>query len=256
MAQRGIKRKSNAHYGERTCEHPNCTNNAYYECFGSLLCGVHSRKKTRTELPKFTSSEKATQAAQAWEDELAEIEAAATENLENGRRGEVIVTKLRMMKAPDHRKGYLKVFPNFKHQGRKDGFGCRQLSPMYLGPVNHGQPGLPPSQNIENFHQGSKCFAQEVDKHGNPSQLYAKNRLEFYNDPVPHRHKFHGDDKQNKNIPKYFVWVDKEGKEHHLSYIESRQFYCNFYERLAEQQDDYKTLQKKLKDGYAKQSFV
>jgi hypothetical protein len=79
--------------------------------------------------------------------------------------------------------------------------------------------------------------------------VYEKNRLEFYKDTVAHRHKYHGKEK-NKNIPKYFVWLDKEGKEHHLSYVESRQFYCNFYERLAEQQEDFRVLQKKLEDGY------
>lgn len=185
---------------------------------GTLLCGVHSRNKSRKELPKFTAAEKEAHTASAWEDELADIEAAAQENRANGRRGEVIVTKLRMMRAPEYHKGYLKVFPNFKHQGRKDGYGCKKLSPMFLGPVNHGQPGLPPALNIENFHQGSKCFEEETDKDGNPSEKYAKNRLEFYKDPVPHRHKYHGKE-QNKNIPKYFVWVDKEGEEHHLKYV-------------------------------------
>jgi hypothetical protein len=85
---------------------------------------------------------------------------------ENERRGDVIVTKLRMMKSPEYNKGFLKVFPNFKHQGRKDGYGCKKLSPMFLGPVQHGQPGLPPSENIENFHQGSKCFEEEIDEVG------------------------------------------------------------------------------------------
>ena len=201
MTQQGTKRKPVAHYGETTCQHPKCSNNAYYECDASLLCGVHSRNRARNDLPKFSPSEKKVKAASAWE-ELAEIEEAAKENRENGRRGEVIVTKLRMMRAPEHRKGFLKVFPNFKHQGRKDGYGCRKLSPMFLGPVQHGQPGLPPAQNIENFHQGSKCFVEEMDEDGNPSSVFQENRLEFYKDLVPHRHKYHGNDGQNKNIPK------------------------------------------------------
>lgn len=33
-----------------------------------------------------------------------------------------------------------------------------------------------------------------------------------------------------------FVWVDKQGQEVHLPYIESRQIYCTLYERLAEQE--------------------
>jgi hypothetical protein len=58
-----------------------------------------------------------------------------------------------MMKNPEHIEGFLKVFPNYKHQNRQDGFGCMKLSPKYLGPVDHGQPDLPPALNIENFHQ-------------------------------------------------------------------------------------------------------
>lgn len=182
-------------------------------------------------------------------EESEKVEEAAEENRENGKRGKVIVSKLRMMKSPEYHEGFLKVFPNFKHQNRKDGFGCKSLSPMFLGPVNHGQPGLPAALNIENFHQGSKCFEEEVDEDGNPSEVYEENREKFYKDPVPHRHKYHGKEK-NKNIPKYFVWRDKEGEEHQLTYIQSRQFYCNFYERLAREQQDFKTLEKKLREGY------
>jgi hypothetical protein len=35
-----------------------------------------------------------------------------------------------------------------------------------------------------------------------------------------------------------------------LSYIQSRQFYCNFYEQLASQQADFRHLKQKLIDGY------
>ncbi len=87
-----------------------------------------------------------------------------------------------------------------------------------------------------------------MDENGNPSELYVKNRLAFYLDPVPHRHKYVGTE-TNKNIPKFFVWRDKEGKEHRLTYVESRQFYCNFYERLAPLQDDFKKLVQMLDNG-------
>ena len=60
-----------------------------------------------------------------------------------------------MMKPPEHIDGYLKVFPNFKHQNRKDGFGCASLSPKALGPVSDGSRH---AKNIENFHQGAKIF--------------------------------------------------------------------------------------------------
>jgi hypothetical protein len=120
---------------------------------------------------------------------------------------------------------------------------------MSLGPVNHGQPGVVMAQNIENFHQGSKCFQEEVDDQGQPSPIYYLNRDNFYQDSIPHRHKYTGQDQKNKNIPLFFVWIDQDQVEHHLSYVESRQFYCTFYERLASQQPDFAYLQKLIKDG-------
>lgn len=106
------------------------------------------------------------------------------------------------------------------------------------------------AKNIENFHQGSKCFAIECDDTTKePNELFFKNRLSFYQDEKPHRHKYKGKDEKNKNIPLYFVWMDKDEKMHKLSYVESRQFYCNFYERLAKKTKDFATLKKMHKEG-------
>ena len=79
----------------------------------------------------------------------------------------MIVSKFRMMKKPEYKKGYLNVFPNSKHQDRKDGFGCASLSPKSLGPVQHTMPNLPPAFNIENYHQFAKFWAFELDKNNN-----------------------------------------------------------------------------------------
>lgn len=35
---------------------------------------------------------------------------------------------------------------------------------------------------------------------------------------------------------------NRDGQERRLSYVDSRQFYCNFYERLASQKSDFKRL--------------
>ena len=83
------------------------------------------------------------------------------------------------------------------------------------------------SKNLENFHQGSKCFAQECDDKGEPSEAYFKNRTRFFNDSTPHRHKF-----ESKDRPKFFVWLDEAKKIHRLNYFTSRQFYCNLWRGL------------------------
>ncbi len=115
------------HYGEFTCQHEKCSNQAYFQCGDSPLCGVHSRSKKRKELPKFTPEEKEERGNKIAKKENEEIESAAEINRKEGKQGKVIVTKLRMMKAPEQHVGFLKVFPNFKHENRKDGFGCKSL---------------------------------------------------------------------------------------------------------------------------------
>ena len=156
----------------------------------------------------------------------------------------VILVRMQFYKKVECGATFLRVFPNRKHQNRKDGFGCASLSPMMLGPVHHGQPGLPPSLNLENFFQGSKCYPCEMVD-GAPSAAFYSSRLRMYNDAEPHRHKFKGKDR-----PAYFVWLDKAtGKEHHLNYIQSRQFYCVFYERLATKQQDFAKLKARHQQG-------
>lgn len=237
------------YYGEIECQSKACKNKAYYICNNEYVCGVHSRNKDRKELRKLSKKEEQTIKEDKRQRENEEIEEFRLINVEENELGQVTCSKLRMMKAPEDISGFIKVFPNFKHGNRSDGLGMPSLSPMSLGPVHHGQPGLPPAQNIENFHQNSKCFQEEVNEDGEPGDLFYKNRLNGYLDKIPHRHKYKGKEK-NKNIPLYFVWVDKNGKEHYLDYVTSRQFYCNFYERLAKLEPNYKKLKDLRDKGY------
>jgi len=237
------------HYGEIKCQKEECKNKAYYICGNKYVCGVHSRNKDREQLEKLSKKEEKKIKEEKINKEKEQIEELRLVNVKEDRAGKVICSKLRMMKAPEDIPGFIKVFPNFKHGNRSDGLGMPRLSPMSLGPVDHGQPDLPMSFNIENYHQFSKVFQEEVDEEGNPSKLFYKNRIDGYLDKVPHRHKCIGKEK-NKNIPLYFVWVNKNEKEHHLDYVTSRQFYCNFYERLAKLEPDFKKLKDLRDKGY------
>lgn len=242
-------------YGETTCQNKkkDCSNKAYYAKKDGeewiYLCGTHLRKKEeRHELPKIPEDEKKKLLEEKLKKEKSLIRKAQRKNKREGKKGELILYRLRMMKDAENISSFWRIYPNYKHQNKKDGFGCMSLSPKFLGPVKHGQPNLPIALNIENYHQSGKVFQEEVDNEGNPAELFYKNRLSFYQDKVPHRHKYKGTG-TNKNIPLYFIWVDKEGKEHKLSYVESRQFYCTFYERLASQQKDFEKLLKYHKSG-------
>jgi hypothetical protein len=246
-------------HGEQPCgatykQGAPCRNHAYFRAETDddpplLLCGVHAKQAECAALPKRSAADKRRQASERQQTEQADIERARSENVRAGRRGSVTLTRMFRMRAVPALPGRTKVFPNYRHQNRSDGIGCASLSPMSLGPVEHGQPDLPPASCVENFHQGSKCFREEVDRHGAPLELFYENRLRFYEDDVPHRHKYKGMG-ANKNVPLYFVWVGEDGAEHRLGYVESRQFYCTFYERLARETEDYARLERLLDEGY------
>lgn len=147
------KAKNDPLYGEERCTQEKCKNKGYYSVSGKVFCGVHSKKKDRTELKKRDKKSTELLNIQKKEREIQEIREAQEANKNEGKKGEVILTRLFMMKPPEDTKGFLKVFPNYKHQNRSDGFGCASLSPKFMGPIKHGQPGLPDSKNLENFHQ-------------------------------------------------------------------------------------------------------
>lgn len=230
--------KCQGKYGSGKNKGEKCKNGAYFSSEGKYLCGSHSRSdKSRTELIKMKKSEKDDIKKTRINDMMTALHMHETVQIPN-----LVRMKGRHAQVEIH-PGRLNVYPNFFATYQGIGLNLPSLSPMSLGPVNHGQPGLPMAKNIENFFQTSKYFS----KHETPEE-YIVNRLRGYQDSTPHRHKFPNEDSKNRNIPNYFVWIDKHGVEHHLDYITSRQFYCNFYERLVTNHKDFI----KLKDYYKK----
>lgn len=253
-----------AWYGKQVCEGvikstgKPCTNRAYYKDGGCLKCGVHSNKNTREKLPKNPNAQK--EREEMLENRQLLVDKTTKKNKEEGKRGDVICTKLMMMKEPDHYDGYLKVFPNFKHGNRSDGFGCPSLSPKSLGPINHHMrfpdgTRIPKATNLENYHQFAKVFMGEMSKDDKISEKCLELRKLGYEDKTPYRHKFEHPNfpdvvvKGNKNIPLFSVYYNKQGEERRFTYIQSRYFYCYWYEKLVKKEEDYKKLCKLLKDG-------
>ncbi len=249
------------YYGETICQATikstgnRCSNLAYYTHNHQYLCGVHC-KKNRVNLP--VNPHKQENVAKMLKEHEQSILDFAKENVTLGKRGQLKCAKMKMMKPVQLIQGYLNVFPNNKHENRKDGFGCCALSPMRLGPIIHYQPNLPVAKNIENFHQSQKTWPNEVDEDGNPTEEWRTRRLQLYNDDVPHRHKF--DQKKmaqlrkeikgaNRNAPLYSIHETVDGKEKRFTYVESRYFYCCMYEKLAKQTAEFKKLQSYLDKG-------
>ena len=235
------------YYGEEVCSFSTqkgpCQNKAYYFFGNKLGCGVHIKNSERITLTKRSKKEVEEIKSDNHQAELDVITAFQQINLARQARGDIVLCKISMMKSPSHKEGYYNIYPNYKDGGRKDGLGCPALSPKSIGPIEHGQLGVLASRNLENFHQGSKCYRHEVDVNGFPTGEFYAARDRMFTDPEPHRHKIKGEK------PLYSVWIDKKGGGHCLNYIQSRQFYCNFYERAVLQMPEFKYLQDILNKG-------
>lgn len=267
------------YYAESPCQAKTakgspCTNKAYFsvrkKCInGSIevryLCGQHSKKdeKTRVKLPKNPNEEK--EKKEALVKHAESTEKRAKENASAGKRGSVKCFHMSMMGVVPLEDGRMNVFPNRKHGGRKDGYGCSSLSPMMLGPVIHRQPNLPIAQNIENYHQFNKVWSIELDNDtGEPSENFYKTQRSGYKDKEPHRHKFDAKTREkmmsslkgvntskNENAPVYSIHETLDGEKRKFSYVESRYFYCSAYEALViPNNKEYTTLVDFLDRGY------
>jgi hypothetical protein len=231
-------------HGEGTCT--KCNRKAYFVQGKAAWCGYHSDKPLRGKLK--TNPLKGENREAAYQRHLADVHAAAETRFDANVPATVMCSKMTMFQGqtPVFEPGFLNVFPNFKHQKQYGGFGCKSLSPKDIGPIDHGQPGLPVALNLENFHQFSKQFPGETDSDFRQAQVDA------FNDPIPHRHKptASAGPGKNKNIPRHWVWIRPETKERVVfGYKECRQFYCNYYERAVRELPDYKTLLSKLHAG-------
>lgn len=256
------------YYGEIDCQAiyksgakkgQQCVNKAYYRTNeDKYLCGVHCKKcngvNNSIMLPKNPDHEQLK--LNGYEELKGLAKNMAQNNYNSGIKGDVICTKMLMMKNPFNKPGYLMIFPNFKHKNRKDGIGLPSLSPKSIGPINHKMPNLPPAKNLENYHQFAKVFSCEVDEDGNPDKNYIRRRIEGYQDDIPHRHKFPREQinsinsSNNINIPLYSIYYDFNGNEHRYNYIQSRYFYCHWYEKLVSKSSDFNKLKKYIEEGY------
>lgn len=229
------------YYGTTTCNAQlasgrACTNKAYFSADAGYYCGVHAKKyENACQLPKDTHTKQRKNVENETRTQAAEN--AKRINNECGALGNVSCRKMKMMKEPQHIDGYYSIFPNFKHGNRKDGIGMPQLSPMSLGPVDHGQPGLPIALNLENFWQSSKFYE------GQSEEEFRETQRTWFMDAEPHRH-------NKKGVkPLGWVWTNDEGTATLYSYVEARQFYCTFYQRLAKATQQWQELVELVEGG-------
>lgn len=227
-------------YGEISCQAivkstgKNCVNGAYYKTSSGFFCGVHSKNMEREELKKDSEMIKKKRDTENVERQK-QIEASRIPS----KKGDIIVTKLLMRKPPQYRPGYLAVFPNRDDENRSDGLGISCLSPMLLGPVNHVMKNFPPAENLENYYQ----FAKVYDGYD------PRIRINGYIDKEGKRHGSHG--KGTEIL--YSVYYSLTGEERKYNYIQSRFFYCHYYEKLSKA--GIEKLRSVVNDGYNIQIF-
>lgn len=243
---------SKVFYGDLKCTHKTasgnkCNNKAYYIDKEKYGCGVHSKKETRKELPKRSIKE-----LKKIEDKRIKDHDKTLVKTDNP---DIILTKMYMMKMVNMIPNYLNIFPNHKHQNRKDGFGCSSLSPKSMGPVDHKQEGLPIALTIEVYHQNNKVFPFEINSKGELTKEFVTNQINGYERKEPWRYKY-GKNKEdhikklkkmgidNINIPLFSVHKDEKGNYIKYTYIESRWFYCSQYERFALKDKNFKKILK------------
>lgn len=177
------------------------------------------------------------------------VEIASRLNRKRGNMGSITISRLRMRQLPEYRIGYLNVYPNYLHDNRKDGLGLKTLSPMNIGPILHGQPGLPPAMTLENLHQGNKVFPHEVGPDGKPTAAFFELQESMYKSTTGMRHK-----PGTKGVkPAYSVWrVPCENDAYELrtfDYVPSRQFYCYFYAKHVRALPEYAQLLNLVRTG-------
>lgn len=233
--------ESRAFYGEGTCQRTEaCEKKAYYWSKGQSVCGAHSRSDgSRSPLAPNPNKDKIEEEKLESLVEAAEAHASTTQEM----RGRIGLRRLGMMKPTPMVAGYYTVLPNARAKAKgKLVVALPELSPMNLGPVLHGQPNLPECANLENFHQFNKVFKSEVDESGERTQAWFTRRQSGYKDTQAHRHKLGASKTEhNKKAGKgesgnpclYSIFVKPDGQEMKCNYIQSRVFYCTFYDRLA-----------------------
>jgi hypothetical protein len=213
-----------------------CDRPGYFMAGGQVLCGTHSKGMDRVELDENPHKSQVNKAANDHREER--VVEFMTRNMNQGLKSQVVVTKLYGRKNPEHRDGFMSVFPNNKHGDRTDGLGMNTLSPMRMGPIVHFIPDAPIAKTLEDFWQSSKMYKCE-SQDGEPTEEYVRTRNAGFQNDKPQRHKKVRDFESGVVCS---IWYDDQGQVHKLGYVESRQVYCAIYEHFARQSPQFAEL--------------
>lgn len=121
------------------------------------------------------------------------------------------------------------------------------LSPMYIGPVkyieNNKEYTIPV---FENFWQNLKVYTHELDKNGNPSQLYFIRRNKNWLDTIPHRRVYPKKYLLENNSRIEYVYYKNKKYDKASS---KKEIYCEMYSELIKNNKYFLELKERLKQG-------
>lgn len=224
------------YYGESKCS--KCKVKTAYYWDNAVLCGFCAKSNPNKQtLPRRTGAELKKIAEVVMRDHMITV----CKERQVGKRGTIgFIKRINRVITPLVY-GFINVYvsSDVKETGSKVvGLTLPKLSPFNVGPIIHGQPNLPDAQNLENFHQGNKCYKDESD------ESFMVAQIKLYLDTEAHRHKRKGE------IPECSIWRLKTGEIKKCGYVEARQFYCTFYERLIKESESFKQLDSLVGGGF------
>lgn len=191
------------------------------------------------------------------------IEQSFLMNKNKNRRGVIMIRKLRNLKKPPLILGFANIYPNYNYihnhnniNDPNDEFYYPSLSPKMIGPIYHNMPNLPRAINLENFWQFSKVWNFELDISTKMKELqpyYLKKRIEGYLTEKCIGSKYTRKELKELNVsyePECAIYYNKYGQPIKYNYIQSRYFYCYYYQKMVIQNKDFNCLKEKLQNGY------
>lgn len=157
--------------------------------------------------------------------------------------GDVLYTKMKIMKTVPFVEGYVNVFPNIKHEQRTDGLGFSSLSPKSICNIEHHQPLLSRCPTLELYYMANKVFSFDVNEEGHLTDEFYNRQFQLYN------HLRTGTPLSTQEVL-FHIWYDSNGEIHRLTPFETQQLHCVMYERAIRNHSDFICLQEMIQNGY------
>jgi hypothetical protein len=208
--------------------------------FAPSLCTIHKGDSTERLDPVLTHQQRRQEIAEAHAQTVAE---ARARNAENNTSGSVTMGKAHPMLPIPLVQGYLDVAVTLAQPKQFTGHLALKLHPGAIGPITHGEPGLPRARYLDNYYNAHMCFSRESYKH------FSRYRREMFRERRVHTPKKVQYPQFETDEIAYFSWRMPNGKRRRLTLVQSRQVFCNIYARKVVRVPAYTAISDMLKAG-------